>query len=138
MNSTWRKNYSVTLEMMANAVNSLRNISESKIIDKIIEISLNICESRIDAAKSIGKNVTALYEEYNDGKKLTEEGDYDSGFQLIKKAFSSSDMLLKGQTLSWENSEKTVVEKNMIFPGLYVLIIGLMILVLIVLMKKRR
>ncbi|MCK4416506.1 MAG: hypothetical protein KAU84_05060, partial [Thermoplasmatales archaeon] len=104
----WRENYSVSLDLMTSAIDSLRNISKLRTISKITDIALNVCESRLNAAQAIGKNISTSYEEYKNGKKLIEQGDYSSGFQLIKNAFRASDMLLKGKLFS----ENTFQEEN--------------------------
>jgi len=104
----WKKNYSISLTMMKNAVLSLRNLSGSdSLVNKIIEIALSICESRIDAAASLGKNVTSVYDEYQKGKKLLNEKDYSSGFDHIQQAFHTGDMLITGYVPSLENGRDT-------------------------------
>jgi hypothetical protein len=139
LGSIWKINYSASLDSMAEAINQLSNYSHPDITWKIKDIAFDICESRINAAKSIGKNVTIMYEDYNNGKQLIEKGDYDQGFQLIKKAFISSDLLLKGQSFIEIDSIKTDNGKNILFQGIfYVLIVVCAIFVLIVLIKKRK
>ncbi|EMR74471.1 hypothetical protein MBGDF03_00213 [Thermoplasmatales archaeon SCGC AB-540-F20] len=120
--SIWRENYSVSLDLMTSAIDSLRNISESRTISKITDIALNVCESRLNAAQAIGKNISTSYEEYKNGKKLIEQGDYSSGFQLIKNAFRASDMLLKGKLFS-ENTFQEENEGNEIPLGIGFIII---------------
>jgi len=134
----WGENYSVSLDLMVGAIDALRNISDSRIIGKITDIALNICESRINAARAIGKNISTSYEEYKNGKKLVEQGDYSSGFQLIKNAFHASDMLLKGNLFS----ENTIQEEN---EGIeipseigFIIIVLVAAIVFIVYMKKKR
>ena len=136
--SIWRENYSVSLDLMTSAIDSLRNISESRTISKITDIALNVCESRLNAAQAIGKNISTSYEEYKNGKKLIEQGDYSSGFQLIKNAFRASDMLLKGKLFS-ENTFQEENEGNEIPLGIgFIIIVFIAAIVFIVYMKKKR
>ncbi|UCD14060.1 MAG: hypothetical protein JSW60_01195 [Thermoplasmatales archaeon] len=133
----WVENYSASLESMASVIDSLRNMSETKIINKIIDIALNICESRLDAARAIGKNTSTLYNEYKNGMKLIEKGNYKAGFQYITKAFQTADMLLKGQSFS----EKNTVPANNGRQGMalgFIVIVVLAVIFFIVFTKKKR
>ncbi len=134
----WRENYSVSLDLMTSAIDSLRNISELRTISKITDIALNVCESRLNAAQAIGKNISTSYEEYKNGKKLIEQGDYSSGFQLIKNAFRASDMLLKGKLFS-ENTFQEENEGNEIPSGIgFIIVVFIAAIVFIVYIKKKR
>jgi len=138
MGSIWRENYYVSLDLMTGAIDSLRNISESRTISKITDIALNVCESRLNAAQAIGKNISTSYEEYKNGKKLIEQGDYSSGFQLIKNAFRASDMLLKGKLFS-ENAFQEENEENEIPSEIgFIIIVFIAAIVFIVYIKKKR
>ena len=134
----WRENYSVSLDLMTSAIDSLRNISELRTISKITDIALNVCESRLNAAQAIGKNISTSYEEYKNGKKLIEQGDYSSGFQLIKNAFRASDMLLKGKLFS-ENTFQEENEGNEIPSEIgFIIVVFIAAIVFIVYIKKKR
>ncbi|MCK4332564.1 MAG: hypothetical protein KAV40_03180 [Thermoplasmatales archaeon] len=136
--SIWRENYSVSLDLMTSAIDSLRNISESRTISKITDIALNVCKSRLNAAQAIGKNISTSYEEYKNGKKLIEQGDYSSGFQLIKNAFRASDMLLKGKLFS-ENTFQEENEGNEIPLEIgFIIVVFIAAIVFIVYIKKKR
>jgi len=135
MGNIWRANYSTSLDAMAEAINHLNNFSDTE----IKEIAYDICESRMDAAESIGKNVTTIHEDYINGKQLVEKGDYDSGFKLIKKAFVTADSLLKGQSFAEIDHIKTDSENILLIQNvLYALIVVFAIFVIIVLIKKRK
>lgn len=134
----WRENYSVSLDLMTSAIDSLRNISKLRTISKITDIALNVCESRLNAAQAIGKNISTSYEEYKNGKKLIEQGDYSSGFQLIKNAFRASDMLLKGKLFS-ENTFQEENEENEIPSEIgFIIVVFIAAIVFIVYIKKKR
>lgn len=134
----WRENYSVSLDLMTSAIDSLINISESRTISKITDIALNVCESRLNAAQAIGKNISTPHEYCKNGKKLIEQGDYSSGFQLIKNAFRASDMLLKGKLFSenafQEENEENEIPSEMVF----IIIVFIAAIVFIVYIKKKR
>ena len=138
MGSIWRENYSVSLDLMTGAIDSLRNISESRTISKITDIALNVCESRLNAAQAIGKNISTPREDCKNGKKLIEQGDYSSGFQLIKNAFRASDMLLKGQLFSENTFQEENEGKKIPSEIGFIIIVFIAAIVFIVYIKKKR
>ena len=83
---------------MKNALLRLEKISgATRVKEKITDIVLDICKSRIDAANAIGKQIQNAEEKYEEGSKLIKQGKYESGFDSIQKAFTECDMLIKGQ-----------------------------------------
>jgi len=133
----WEKNYTFSLDKMRNAILDLKDVTASTTIrEKIVGIALDICKSRIDAASVIGKQIQTVEEEYEAGSRLIKQGKYESGFDSIQKAFTESDMLIKGQTLQDLRSIET--EKNEetdLF--LYFLIVILVIAIIALLLKFR-
>ncbi len=96
----WQNNYSISLEMMENVVYALNNISGSlSVVDKIIEIVLSICETRMNAAESIGKNASIAKEEIETGKKNLQQGRYKPGFNHLQTSFTYSNTVLKGEEI---------------------------------------
>ncbi len=135
----WEKNYTFSLDLMELAIDKLKNISELKIQNKIIDLALNVCKSRIDAVNVFEKNISNMYEGYENGKNLIEKGKYNSGFQLIKNMFHLSDMMLKDRAPRDldnmnENKERVVVSGINIF----VLIVFFAVTFLIIFIKKNR
>jgi len=133
----WHTDYANSLDKMKNALLSLEEIYAINIIkEKIVGIALDICKSRIDAAIAIGKKTQTAEEEYEEGSKLIKQGKYESGFDNIQKAFTRSDMLIKGQTskdLDIVEAEKNKEED----PFLYVLIFVLIFAILALILKLR-
>jgi len=135
----WEKNYTVSLDLMELAVDKLKNISELKILNKIIDLTLNVCKSRIDVVNVFEKNISNIYEGYENGKNLIEQGKYKSGFQLIKNVFHISDMMLKDRAPSdydnmIENKERVIVSEL----NFFVLIVFFAVTFLIIFIKKNR
>ena len=135
----WEKNYTVSLYLMELAVDKLKNISELKILNKIINLALNVCKSRIDAVNVFEKNISKIYDGYENGKNLIEQGKYNSGFQLIKNVFHISDMMLKDRApLDYEhmnkNKERVIVSEI----NIIVLIVFFAGIFLIIFIKKNR
>lgn len=135
----WEKNYSVSLNLMELAVDKLINISEVNIVRKITDLALKVCESRINAANIFKRNMTNIDERYNKGKNLINQGHYNSGFQLIKNTFHSSDMLLKNKVPldydSLEEDKKRVIVSEI---DIFVVIIFFTLTFLIIFIKRIR
>ena len=84
----WNNTYYDSLLKMKNAVIYFYEKGDSKsYIDKINEIALNICISRINAAKTIGKDVESAEIKYKIGEELLNEKDYQTGYDYIINAF---------------------------------------------------
>ena len=140
IDNLWEKNYTQSLKTMKNTICFLSNISESSgIVDKIIEIVTSICESRIDAAESIGKNISIAEEEYITGKNYVSKGEYEAGFNHLQTAFSYSDMLLMGQKspeLGIGDLEKNSDEEIWTDLNVFLMVI-LCIMIIVILVKKK-
>lgn len=133
----WDTNYANSLDNMKNALLSLEEFYDINIIkEKIVEIALDISKSRINAANALGKETQIAEEEYEEGSKLIKQGKYESGFDNIQKAFTRSDMLIKGQ--SFKDLKAVETEKNKeVDPFLYVLIFILIFAILVLILKLR-
>jgi hypothetical protein len=95
----WHGNYSASLDSMFSAVESLKSMGEIGLSFKVLEVVFCICESRFDAAESVGRNVSSTLDLYWEGRRRIEDGKFELGFEMIKEAFVSADALLKGQRL---------------------------------------
>jgi len=133
----WENNYLFSLDKMQKTITSLKDISGStSIIEKIEDIALDICKSRIDAATAIGKQSPTAEKYYKDGSELIRQGNYESGFEQIEKAFTECTMLIEGQsiekpdTVSKENDETNLL--------LSIMVIIFVVVVLIALFFKKR
>jgi hypothetical protein len=84
INRTFEANYSNSLINMKNSILEINNFSSSfQIIDNIITIALNICESRIDIANIIGKQSDEALEYYILGEEFIENFEYELGFDYL-------------------------------------------------------
>ena len=133
----WENNYLFSLDKMQNAITDLEDIAGStSIIEKIEDIALDICKSRLDAATAIGKQSPDAEEDYDTGSELIRQGSYEAGFEHIEKAFTECTMLMQGQsiekpdTVSKENDETNLL--------LSILVIIFAVIVLIALFFKKR
>ena len=135
----WQNNYSYSLEMMENTVYALNNSSESSaVVDKIIEIVFSICESRMNAAESIGKNTSAVEEEFKTGEKFLQGGLYRSGFDHLQTAFTYSNMLLNGEETPINTGDIETSQNEEIWTDFNIfLMVILCITVFVILVKKK-
>jgi hypothetical protein len=136
----WQNNYSHSLEMMENTVYALNNIPKSSVVvDKIIEIVLNICETRMNAAEFLVKDISTVEEEFEAGQKSLQAGQYQSGFDHLLKAYSYSDMLLNGKETPWINTGNIETSKNEeIWTDFNIFLMAILcIAVFVILVKKK-
>ncbi len=137
INKIWDKNYSNSLKNMKNSVIDLKELSNTdSIINKIFEIALDICKSRIDAAIAMGKPTQTVEEEFKEGSKFIKQGEYEDGFDNLQKGFTHSDMLIKGQEFQDINNIETKKDKDIDILS-YLLII-LFIIVFIIFISRYR
>ena len=114
---------------MKNAIEVLSVNDESKqFIDKINEIALDICLSRINAAKSIGKDVDSAENKYELGKKFLNEKNYQMGYLNIINGFLEANMAINNQQV---NTIPYLESKNTIDYTLYFLIALLIIIIIL-------
>jgi hypothetical protein len=132
----WEKNYTLSLEKMGKIliddINKLRK--SSIIIDKLEDIAIDICKTKIDVAGVIGKQSPTVKEEYETGKKLVKQGEYEQGFNLLEKAFTECDMLIKGQIPTEPINEESEEKVDVLF---YLLIAYLVLAFVILLLKMK-
>lgn len=132
----WEKNYTLSLEKMGKIliddINKLRK--SSIIIDKLEDIAIDICKTKIDVAGVIGKQSPTAKEEYETGKKLVKQGEYEQGFNLLEKAFTECDMLIKGQIPTRSTAEKSEEKTDVLF---YFLVVILFLAVVFLFLKMK-
>ena len=103
--------------------------------ENIAEIALDICKTKIDIAKIIGKDVESIEEAYQDSINFIEQREYDQGFDKLEQAYLESDMLIKGMRL--EISEIVDEDEDLYDVLLIFLIIALFIFVFLVILRKK-
>jgi len=137
LSDLWNNTYSDTLLKMRNAVTNLNEIKGSNFyIDKINELALDICGSRINVAKSIGKNVESAEKKYKNGEKFLNEKNYQTGFENIINAFSEAEKLINNQQVETikESESKNTMDYTLFFL-LGLLIIAIILFFLYVIFK---
>ena len=133
----WGKNYSISLTNMKNSVNTLKELPNTGLVlNKICEIALDICKSRIDAAGVVDKDIQAAEEKYEKGSKLIRQGEFEPGFDSLQESFTLSDMLIKNQEV--KNVKNVEIEKNNKVDISLILLILVLILAMIALFAKFR
>ena len=97
INRIFKLNYSNSLINMKNSILDINNYNSSnKIIDKVINLGLNVCESRIDISNILGKQSDIALEYYILGKEFIENFEYELGFDyLIMCYLLINDMLFE-------------------------------------------
>ena len=135
----WNKNYSSSLDNMKTSILYLKRLPNTALIsNKICEIALDICKSRIDAANSIERQSSTASDEYNKGGRLIKQGEYERGFDSLQKSLAYSNMIIKGQkvqnieVVETGNNKETEID---IF--LFILIISLIIAIMVFLVRFR-
>lgn len=137
VNKIWNKNYSSSLEFMKNSIHYLKKIpNTNSILNKIGEIALDICKSNIDAANSIGKHTSTAIDEYKEGYRLIKQGELESGFDSLQKAFTLSNIIINSQEIQSIKEVKTEENKDFDIFFLY-LVIALIIAILILFTRFR-
>lgn len=137
LSNLWSFNYSISLNKMEKAIADLGSISGStNIIEKIEDIVLDVCKTRIDVSNSIGKQSQNVENNYNEGSKFIRQGKYEFGFEYIKGAFIESTMLLQGHSIN-KPEDVSSGEGNEI--NLLLIIIGVFTIItpIVVFVKKR-
>ena len=131
----WGKNYSNSLNLMKDAVNKLKNISNSDyILDKICDIALDICKTRITTLNILGKNYQDLQLEYETGYNLIKKGEYNLGFGYLEKAFIESEYLIEGKIIPSSNK---LVKNNKSDYLLFILIILLLLIAVFLIIRLK-
>jgi hypothetical protein len=137
INGIWYNNYSTSLKKMKNSIDNIKMISNN-ILNKICDIGLNICKSRIDAANALSMKCSSLIEEYKKANQLIKKGDYSLGFDYIYEAFNKCDIMFKGQIL--QNSKNTEIPEKINTPQYFftaLLIVGISLFIIMGLKQKR-
>jgi len=134
----WQSNYSVTLEKIQNATMHLKECSGSEyFVEKIGNIALDICKTRIDAAGAIGKQSPDAENDYSKGSELLNQGKYETGFDYIEKAFSECTMLMQGKTIKdIEDKSLEGEDKSNLFVSIIFVLIAILLLIMVFIKKR--
>ena len=131
----WENNYSTSLSLMKDSVYNLINISNTYyILDKICEIALNICKSKIITVNVMGKNYQNAQLEYENGNDLIKKDEYIFGIEHLEKAFNECEYLIKGQTIS---SSYELEKNNKLEIVTYILVIILLVIAILLFFRLK-
>jgi hypothetical protein len=137
LSTIWDSNYSFSLKRMKSAVYNITNtLGLTFFRDRIVDIALDICKSKIDSTEKLGKNTSLILEEYKKGEKLFMQGEDEQGFEKIHKAFTDCDLILRGETPKLTKKEKSGIDYSMNLLFFVILIILIVLLLVIVIRKK--
>lgn len=135
----WENDYKTSLTNMKNAVINLKKISNSNLfVDKINDLALEICKSKIDSAESIGKQMEKPEELYNEAKQLILQGDYSQGFYKLTQSYTESNKIINGvlsENTIFENKKTTSSSNNML---LYLIILIVFFVIMTIIIYQRR
>ena len=132
----WDSNYSTSLDQMKNALVSFDDNSGNYFVNKIMELSLDICKTRMDAAKAIGKQSPDAEIYYEKANQYLEQGNYNLGFKHLKNAYDECTLFIKGQALN-QSDEEISKEKDRITLYFYIFLIIIAIILLIFVLNKK-
>ena len=137
LENIWNSNYSNSLDEMQKAIIHFDDTTGSNyFINKITEIALDICKTRVDSAASINKQSPDLETYYKKGNELVKKEKYENGFKYLKKAFTECTILMQGQKLEQPDKDKAEQKDKTLLYFYIILIIFAIILLLFVLNKK--
>jgi hypothetical protein len=134
----WDTSYKNSLEKMKNATLLLYNNSYLQLGERVLEIMLNITESRLNAASILGVNTTSCNELYQNCLDEIEEGEITYVVDSLVEIFSTIDQLLNG-----EEGDFTLIssKKNEEYPVIFfllALIAGMIVVVFVVVFYNLR
>jgi len=137
ISNLWNNTYYDSLLEMRKAIIHLEESHGSKLyIDKINELALDICKSRINAAKSIGKDMESAEIKYKNGEKFINEKNYQTGFKNIMNAFTEAEMAIKNQQVeTFKDSKSKDTMDYFLYFILGLLMIAIILLFLYVIFK---
>jgi hypothetical protein len=133
----WDNNYICTLKKMKNSTNDIEKISKT-ILEKIGEIGLDICKSRIDSISTIGDIFSSANKDYNKASNYFNNAEYEKGFDSLIETVNKYDKQLNGQKIqTLENKDKTENYNLLFYGSILMMIVGILILLTIGLKQKR-
>jgi hypothetical protein len=137
--SIWKNNYSHSLQQMSHCFNDLQKISDSTDIQvTVLDLATNICETRVNAARALGKNVTAADNELRTAKQYFQHTHYSEGFTHLQTAYVSADIQLTNQLEPEEDNNQNKSTETLSPEFLYVLTFLFVVVVLLILIRRRR
>jgi len=130
LSSLWKKDYVCTLQNMKDALIKIKNMPEFTFYkEKIIDISLNICKTKIEGACYIGKKNDDSINLYKNARGQIKQGKYKIGFDNLIKSFKISDGMIENNQIYIENINKEKSnQKISIYLLFFLVFIGLILI----------
>lgn len=131
----WKDDYNKTLSNLRELADNDLFYNSKSFKEYIVEVTKDICKSRIESAKVIGSNIGYAEEIYKEAEKLVEEGNYREGFYKLQQSYDYVERALKGKKF-----EKFILEKESSNLGLILLtlfVIFLIVLLILFSLKSR-
>jgi hypothetical protein len=137
LSTIWDSDYSSSLEKMKTAISNITNIQGSSIFrDKIIDIALDICKTRIDITEKLGEDTSLIQKEYEKGEQFFMQGKDGQGFESIQRAFTDCELLLSGESPKLVEKEKPG-EDYSINLLILIIIVALVVIILAIVIRKK-
>jgi len=136
VDSIWEKNYTFSLKNIRNVlVNDIKKLAKFSIVkDKIEDIAIDICETKINLADVIGIQNLHIKQDYEIGKNLVKQGYYRNGFDILERAYKDADILINGET----PIEPVIKKSEKKIDVLFYFLVALLILAFFLLFLKMR
>ena len=141
LDDIWGEDYKTSLNNMRNAVINLEDIQNSNTFkEKITEIALDICKSKIKSADSIGKQIEAAEKLYNEGEQLIKQGEYYDGFYKLSESYVETSRIIDGQMPRFSGipTDKISKKPTNYLPLLFILIIIFVIVVILIVLRRKQ
>lgn len=136
LSKIWTSNYSKSLDKMQNAFANLSALNcDLIILEKIANIGLDICKTKIDTLDILNKNITVVKDEYKIAENQIKQGAFTNGFEILKKAYQNCELILQGNN-PYKNIKKDQENLTNFLPIIALIIISTFIIILI--KKKKR
>jgi hypothetical protein len=136
LSAIWDSDYSSSLAEMKNAFSDFMSLSIPSIFkDKILDIALDICKTKIISTKILGYDTSYAEDEYNQATELLDQGDYEDGFNKVQKTYTNCEQILSGAT---PIKPKDIEESETVSIDLLFLVFLLVIAVIILLIAIRK
>jgi hypothetical protein len=137
VNAIWKNNYSSTLENIKNSVYNITKLPKN-IVNKLCNIGLEICKSKIDSAVALEKDCSSVNDLYKKASQQIEDEKYELGFDNIIKSFNKCNRIINGQSINNENDKNKSINANFpLITFIILLIVGIIFLIIVGLKQKR-
>ena len=135
----WFDDYYESLYHMNSAVSKLQYIKNSNdFIEKICNIALNICKTKISLTNKYGYDTDKIEDEYQKADSYFNREEYDKGFNSLSKVYSDCDKLSGGYKLTEEHDGQYSYSGSSGFPVFIIFVFVLLIILLFIVLIYRK